>query len=124
MYYAKQFYKEVEYAYAVRKMFFGSQDIDINHLQYLPAKLQEFCHIVGVPYEWVYRRSRLRKYVRLRVAFCQYVPQDIGSSQLGRFLNYDHSTIIHYREHLHFEFLKIDSSYRALLDKLRIQYDD
>lgn len=119
---ADVYYEEVEYAYRVRKVFYSADVEGIDSVFYLPAKLRQFCLILGIHPSTLFNKSRKPEVVQYRCAFTQYLPSDFSPTRLARFLNFDHSTVYHWRGPGHEQFLG-ESDYIKILTKLGIHDD-
>lgn len=111
------FWSEVEYAYKTRATLHKDENVDVDSLTYLPMKLREFCDKTGCKPKDVFKRSRKNEYVMLRVAFYNYLPKGFSLVRVGRFLNYNHATVIHWRDVLHGQFMRT-YEYREMIQKL------
>lgn len=111
------FYAEAEYAYKIRATLHKEPNPDKDSLTYLPVKLREFCDKTGVSPEEVFKRSRVPRIVMYKIAFVHTLPNNYSPSKIGRFLNYDHSTVINWKKK-HDEFYMNYEEYRELINKL------
>lgn len=114
---------KVEYAYKMRSMWHEERSTPSTaSLYYLPHKLEQFCKCLDIHPSAVFKKSRKPNDVIYRVAFIQFLPSGFNTSRIGQFLNYDHSSVIHWRDELHKKYLK-EYQYRNLLDQLGVSYE-
>lgn len=95
----------------LKAFLFASDELDP-----MDEYVEEFCKKSGIERSQLMIKSRRIEYVRMKRLFANYMCDTYNKIQIARYLNMNHSTVIHYLN-THSENLEYDKTYRDMWNK-------